>query len=40
MGGQVDDLLAAIAPRRAEVIGDFLVRGGIHTVVTARHPDA
>ena len=36
----LDDLLAAIAPRRAEVIGDFLVRGGIHTVVTARHPDA
>ncbi len=35
----LDDLLAAIRPRRAEVVGDFLVRGGIHTVVTARHPD-
>ena len=35
----LDDLLAAIAPRKAEVVGDFLVRGGIHTVVTARHPD-
>ena len=35
----LDDLLAAIHPRRAEVVGDFLVRGGIHTVVTARHPD-
>ena len=36
----LDDLLAAIAPRKAEVIGDFLVRGGIHTVVTARFPDS
>ena len=35
----LDDLLAAISPRKAEVVGDFLVRGGIHTVVTARHPD-
>ena len=35
----LDDLLAALRPRRAEVIGDFFVRGGIHTVVAARYPD-
>jgi len=35
----LDDLLAALAPRRAEVVGDFLVRGGVHTVVVARFPD-
>ena len=33
----LDDLVAALHPRKAEVVGDFLVRGGIHTVVTARH---
>jgi len=32
-----DDLVAALAPRFIEVEGDFGVRGGIHTVVTARH---
>jgi 7-cyano-7-deazaguanine reductase len=32
-----DDLVAAIQPRWIEVVGDFSVRGGIHTVVTARH---
>jgi 7-cyano-7-deazaguanine reductase len=35
----LDDLLGALRPRRAEVIGDFFVRGGIHTVVYARYPD-
>lgn len=30
----LDDLVAAIAPRKITVIGDFAVRGGIHTVVT------
>ncbi|MFL5373740.1 MAG: preQ(1) synthase [Myxococcales bacterium] len=35
----LDDLVEALRPRRAEVIGVFFVRGGIHTVVTARHPD-
>ena len=35
----LDDLVAAVQPRKAEVVGDFLVRGGIHTVVTVRHPD-
>lgn len=34
----LDDLIAAIKPRRARVTGDFLVRGGIHTVVEAQHP--
>ena len=35
----LDDLVGALKPRRCEVIGDFYVRGGIHTVVVARHPD-
>ncbi|MFL5392439.1 MAG: preQ(1) synthase [Myxococcales bacterium] len=35
----LDDLVEALRPRRAEVVGDFFVRGGIHTVVTAQHPD-
>jgi len=30
----LDDLVAALAPRRITVTGDFYVRGGIHTVVT------
>ena len=33
-----DDLVALLAPRTLEVVGDFNVRGGIRTVVTARHP--
>ena len=32
-----DDLAGALSPRWLEVEGDFAVRGGIHTVVTARH---
>jgi 7-cyano-7-deazaguanine reductase len=32
-----DDLARALDPRFVEVVGDFMVRGGIHTVVTARH---
>ncbi len=32
-----DDLVRALSPRWLEVVGDFAVRGGIHTVVTARH---
>ena len=35
----LDDLVSALRPRRLEVAGDFLVRGGIHTVVVARYPD-
>jgi 7-cyano-7-deazaguanine reductase len=31
------DLVSAIKPKRMEVTGDFTVRGGIKTVVTARH---
>jgi 7-cyano-7-deazaguanine reductase len=34
----LDDLVSALKPRRCEVAGDFLIRGGIHTVVVARHP--
>ena len=33
----LDDLVAVTAPRFMEVEGDFYVRGGIKTVVTARH---
>jgi 7-cyano-7-deazaguanine reductase len=33
----LDDLVAAIAPVEMTVTGDFNVRGGIHTVVTASH---
>src|SRR3954467_9462796 len=32
-----DDVVAAVAPRWVRVEGDFLVRGGIHTVVIAEH---
>jgi 7-cyano-7-deazaguanine reductase len=31
----LDDLVAAVAPRRMTVVGDFSVRGGISTIVTA-----
>jgi 7-cyano-7-deazaguanine reductase len=33
----LDDLVSATKPRRARVEGDFMVRGGIHTVVVAEH---
>jgi 7-cyano-7-deazaguanine reductase len=33
----LDDLVAAVEPRRARVEGDFNVRGGIHTVVVAEY---
>lgn len=33
----LDDLVAALAPRRMTVIGCFRVRGGIATTVVARH---
>ena len=32
----LDDLVAATAPRWIEVVGDFNVRGGIKSVITAR----
>jgi 7-cyano-7-deazaguanine reductase len=33
----LDELVAACGPRRMTVIGDFSVRGGISTTVTARY---
>lgn len=33
----LDDLVKATRPRRMSVVGDFYVRGGIHTVVTATY---
>jgi 7-cyano-7-deazaguanine reductase len=33
----LDDLVALLKPRRMTVTGDFSVRGGIKTVVTARY---
>ncbi len=35
----LDDLVAAIRPRRMRVVGDFWVRGGITTKVIVNHPD-
>lgn len=34
----LDDLVRLIEPKRMVVEGDFLVRGGIHTVVEVKHP--
>ena len=33
----LDDLIGAVKPRKMTVVGDFKIRGGIHTVVTAEH---
>ena len=33
----LDDLIAALSPRKATIEGDFLVRGGIPTVITASY---
>ena len=33
----LDDLVQALEPRRIRVEGDFMVRGGIHTIVVAEH---
>ena len=33
----LDDLVGLLAPRRMTVVGDFSVRGGIKTVVTAEY---
>ena len=35
----LDDLVAACQPRRMTVVGDFSVRGGIKTVVTATYEE-
>lgn len=34
----LDDLVRLVSPRQMTVEGDFYVRGGIKTVVVARHP--
>jgi 7-cyano-7-deazaguanine reductase len=34
----VDDLVALLSPRKLVVEGDFMVRGGIHTVVEVSYP--
>ncbi|HEX3159809.1 MAG TPA: preQ(1) synthase [Gemmatimonadaceae bacterium] len=36
----LDDLVAACHPRSMTVVGDFNVRGGIKSVITARHQAA
>lgn len=39
----LDDLAGACKPRFMEIVGDFLIRGGIHTTVRAtvgRNPDS
>jgi 7-cyano-7-deazaguanine reductase len=33
----LDDLVAAVRPRRARIEGDFNIRGGIHTTVVAEY---
>lgn len=33
----LDDLVSACEPRYMKIVGDFYIRGGIHTVVTAEH---
>ena len=34
----LDDLVEKVSPRKLTVEGDFMVRGGIHTVVRVSHP--
>ena len=36
----LDDLVGAARPRRMTVVGDFSVRGGIKTVVTATYQES
>ena len=33
----LDDLVEKVGPRRMTVVGDFNVRGGLKSVITARH---
>ena len=33
----LDDLVSACHPRRMKIVGEFNVRGGIHTTVTVEH---
>src|SRR5690349_17069818 len=34
----LDDLAAAVRPKRMEVVGDFNLRGGIKSIISARWP--
>jgi len=34
----LDDLVGLLEPKEMTVVGDFNIRGGIHTVVTATYP--
>jgi 7-cyano-7-deazaguanine reductase len=34
----LDDLVAACAPRKMKIVGEFSVRGGLKTTVTASYP--
>ena len=36
----LDDLIEACMPRKMTVTGDFNIRGGIHTTITASYPSA
>jgi len=36
----LDDLVSAVKPKWMKVVGDFNVRGGIKSVITATHGDA
>ncbi|MEK9628399.1 MAG: preQ(1) synthase [Nitrospinota bacterium] len=33
----LDDLVSACKPRKMTIVGDFNIRGGIHTTVTVEH---
>lgn len=36
----LDDLVRTLEPRRMTVVADFNIRGGLHTIVTARYERA
>ncbi|MBI4865262.1 MAG: NADPH-dependent 7-cyano-7-deazaguanine reductase QueF [Candidatus Riflebacteria bacterium] len=36
----MDDLAKALQPRQIQIVADFMVRGGIRTVVTCKHEQA
>ena len=36
----LDDVVAAVGPRWAKIVGDWNIRGGIRTVVTAEHTNS
>ena len=39
VNGILKDFVEKIRPKRVEVVGNFNVRGGIHTTVKAQYPD-